>query len=104
MSKVKERKERTELTERQHEVFDWVCKFIIEKNYPPSIREIAKEFEFSEKAAHDYVNTFARKGWVSIEHNSARGIKVIQLASIFYGTVGELPIQIAPKGTATLQD
>ena len=108
MSKVKEIKERTELTERQHEIFDWICQFRIENDYPPSIREIGKQFNFSEKAAFDYVNTFAKKGWISVQHNRPRSIKILQLASIFYGTVGELPIQIAPNGTvkkvATLQD
>ena len=95
------------LTERQHSVLDWICIFIIEKGYPPTIREIGKQFEFSEKAAHDYVNTFVRKGWVSTEDKSPRSIRLLQLPSFFYGTVGELPIQIAPKGTvklATLQD
>lgn len=87
------------LTDRQHEVLDFICMFSIEKGYPPTNREIGAHFDFSYKAADDFVKVLVRKGYISQENNSPRSIKILKLASIYHGKVGGLFLQVAPRGT-----
>ena len=104
MSKVKEIKERTELTERQHEIFDWICQFRIENDYPPSIREIGKQFNFSEKAAFDHVNTLRKKGWIVTEPERPEGVsEYFSLPHFFMGLLGSCRYKLLPKGRSNLQ-
>ena len=90
------------LTNRQHEILDFICKFIIERSFAPTVREIADEFGFSEKAAHEHVQALERKKYIAMQPLRPRSIKVLKMASVFYGSVGDLFLQVVPKGTAQL--
>ena len=92
------------LTNRQHEVLDFICQFIIERSISPTIREIAEEFGFMEKAAYDHMHALERKEYIAREPGSPRSIKVLKMASEFYGSVGDLFLVIAPKGTVQLTE
>ena len=92
------------LSNRQHEILDFICSFIIERSFPPTIREIADEFGFTEKAAHDHVLTLERKKYIATQPLRPRSIKVLKMASEFYGSVGNLFLVVAPKGTAKVKE
>lgn len=58
---VKEKK----LTKRQKDILDYIKKFSANKKYPPSIREIAANFNLSSPAtAHVHVNKLIEKGYL----------------------------------------
>ena len=92
------------LTNRQHEVLDFICRFIVERSISPTFREIAEEFGFAEKAAYDHVLALERKGYIATQPLRPRSIKVLKMASEFYGTVGGLFLVVAPEGTAKVTE
>ena len=53
-----------ELTERQLEVFDYICTYYQEHFYPPTFREIAKHCHMSLSIAHRHVIALVNKGYV----------------------------------------
>lgn len=53
------------LTKRQKDILDYIKKFSANKKYPPSIREIAANFNLSSPAtAHVHVNKLIEKGYL----------------------------------------
>jgi repressor LexA len=64
------------ITKRQKTVLEKIKNFMVENSYPPTIRDIAREFGFSSpKAVTDHLKSLKRKGF--IERNSlARSIKL----------------------------
>lgn len=79
------------LTQRQLEVAKFISSFIEEHGYPPTIRDIAKHFDFSPKGAHDHIRALERKGVIKRELSKPRMIEII--AERF------IP---APKGTVKI--
>ena len=58
---IKEKK----LTKRQKDILEYIKKFSASKKYPPSIREIAANFNLSSPAtAHVHVNKLIEKGYL----------------------------------------
>jgi repressor LexA len=65
------------LTERQKEVFEFICNAIREELRPPTVREIADHFGFrSPKAATDHLDALERKGYIRRRDRKARNIEV----------------------------
>jgi repressor LexA len=64
------------ITKRQKTVLEKIRNFMVENSYPPTVRDIAREFGFSSpKAVTDHLKSLERKGF--IERNSlARSIKL----------------------------
>jgi repressor LexA len=64
------------ITKRQKTVLEKIKNFMMENSYPPTVRDIAREFGFSSpKAVTDHLKSLERKGF--IERNSlARSIKL----------------------------
>ena len=64
------------ITKRQKTILEKIKNFMVENSYPPTIRDIAREFGFSSpKAVTDHLKSLERKGF--IERNSlARSIKL----------------------------
>ena len=91
------------LTHRQHEIFDWICIFRVENRFSPSIREIAEAFGLSTRAALNYFHALAKKGYIEVQPDRPRSLRILKLASIYHGTVGDLFLQVAPKGTAKMR-
>jgi len=74
------------ITKRQKTVLEKIKNFMVENSYPPTIRDIAREFGFSSpKAVTDHLKSLERKGF--IERNSlARSIKLTGKAlDMLYG-------------------
>ena len=57
------------LTNRQTEILDFIKGFIKSHKYPPTIREIAGNFEISAKGAFDHVKALKKKGYIKCDLN-----------------------------------
>jgi len=51
-----------ELTNRQKQVLNFIADYIRKQSYPPTVREIADNFEISVKGAHDHITALRKKG------------------------------------------
>lgn len=64
------------LTKRQSEVLGFIKSFIESHKYPPTIREIAQNFEISVKGAYDHVKALEKKEVISCDTNRSRAIEI----------------------------
>jgi len=62
------------LTKRQNEILQFIREYIQDNQYPPSIREIGRNFSISVKGAYDHVKALEKKQVISINHNKSRAI------------------------------
>lgn len=67
-----------DLTEKQKQILDYISKFTKEKNYPPSIREIADQFQITPKGAYDHLKAIEKKGYIRTEKNRSRAIELLK--------------------------
>jgi len=66
-----------ELTERQKEVYNFIKKFTRMNGYPPTIREVSKNFGFSSPSGSlIHIKALQKKGYIERVHAS-RGIRLI---------------------------
>jgi len=64
------------ITKRQKTVLEKIKNFMVENSYPPTIRDIAREFGFSSpKAVTDHFKSLERKGFIE-RKSLARSIKL----------------------------
>ncbi len=64
-----------ELTRKQARVLEFVQKFIMERGYPPTIREIGTRFRFGPRAAKEHLDAIERKGYIK-RRKGARAIEI----------------------------
>ena len=68
-----------DLTPRQQEILDFIRNHLEVFNAPPTRAEIAGAFGFaSPNAAEDHLRALARKGSITLEPGSARGIRLVE--------------------------
>jgi len=67
------------LTRRQQDILEFICRTIEESSRPPTIREIGDEFSIgSTKGVSDHLDALERKGWIVRETGQARGIRPVK--------------------------
>lgn len=67
------------LTERQREVLVWLAKYIGDRGYSPTIRELCRAFNFvSPNGAMSHLTPLKRKGWVHWQEGHARTLRVAE--------------------------
>jgi repressor LexA len=66
------------LTKRQKEVLDFIRYYIEEHRYPPTIREIAGNFEISVKGAYDHVKALEKKEQLRCNMNRSRALELVE--------------------------
>lgn len=65
------------LTRRQREAFEFIRRFLSEKNYSPSLQEIAEGLQLSSLATvHKHLKTLSEKGLIKRHWNKGRGIEL----------------------------
>lgn len=70
-----------ELTKRQREIFDYIKKSVVEKGWPPSLREIGEEFGInSTNGVRSALEALERKGYIRRNRYLSRGIEIIKEA------------------------
>ncbi len=66
------------LTPRQQEIYDYLYRHLLENGYPPTLREICKEFGMrSTRAASDHLLALERKGFIIRTRDRSRGIELV---------------------------
>jgi repressor LexA len=68
-----------DLTSRQQEILDFIRNSLEVFSVPPTRAEIASAFGFaSPNAAEDHLRALAKKGAITLEPGSARGIRLVE--------------------------
>lgn len=68
-----------DLTPRQLEILQFIERFLAERGYPPTIREIAAEFRIvSLNAVRIHLKAIERKGYLQLDPKSSRGMRVTE--------------------------
>ena len=67
------------LTRRQREIYDFVCEFISEHGYSPSLEEIGAKFGLASVATvHKHVAQLVAKGWMRKAWNRSRSLEPVE--------------------------
>jgi repressor LexA len=66
-----------ELTARQREVFDFVTRFVKDQGYPPSVREIGRQFGVYPRAVFDHLKALEKKGYLKRKRLMSRGLEIL---------------------------
>ena len=67
-----------ELTDRQQEILSFIEQFRDENGYPPTLRQIGKQFDISSTfGVKRHMDALVKKGYILIESNASRGITVL---------------------------
>jgi len=70
------------LTRRQREIYDFVCHFVEEKRYSPSLEEIGAHFGLSSVATvHKHVQHLVEKGYLKKAWNRSRSVEPLRSES-----------------------
>ena len=68
------------LTTKQTEVYNLIKKFIKEKGYSPTIRELCKILGLNSSASiHRHLKILKQKGYITYEEGKSRTIKILNL-------------------------
>ncbi len=79
------------LTRRQREIYDYICGFIDEEGYSPSLEEIGAHFRLTSVATvHKHVAQLVEKGWLRKAWNRSRSLEPAREAA--GGGSAELPL------------
>lgn len=67
------------LTDRQEDILSFIKNFLEEYGYPPTLRQIGKQFSISSTfGVKRHLDALEKKGYLNIESNASRGISVIK--------------------------
>ncbi|MFQ6090735.1 MAG: transcriptional repressor LexA, partial [Candidatus Bipolaricaulia bacterium] len=76
------------LTERQHQILQFIVKAIEERGLPPTIREIGERFGITSTwGVRRHLHALERKGFIRRREGQARGIELVidRVRKLFYG-------------------
>lgn len=83
---------------RQAEVLAYIRSYIEENRYPPTVREISRNFDVWDNSARSIVEALSKKGMIEVNDMTARTIRVVHQsghpACIYCG--GLIPEDIGP--------
>jgi repressor LexA len=67
------------LTDRQEDILSFIKQFTLESGYPPTLREIGKNFQISSTfGVKRHLEALVKKGFINIESNASRGISLVR--------------------------
>ncbi len=76
-------KKKLAITKYQRQALIEICRFIDKNGYPPTIKELADSFGITGPSMKDRLSHLVNKGYISMQANKGRSIKVLkQLADI----------------------
>lgn len=65
------------LTPKQKPIFEYIKKYIKEKEYSPSLEEVGRHFKLAKSTIHQHVETLKEKGYLSKLNYQARSIEIL---------------------------
>jgi len=68
------------LTEKQQAILDFIQKYLEEHQYPPSVREIGRQFGIYPATVQDHISALQRKGCLQKQRFQSRSISVPESA------------------------
>jgi repressor LexA len=78
------------LTRRQREIYDFICDFVDQRGYSPSLEEIGAHFELASVATvHKHIQHLVSKGWLTKASNRSRSLEPVSEGS---SEVPEIPL------------
>lgn len=66
------------LTQKQANIYNAIMKYKIENGYPPTLNELGEMLNKSVGAVRHGLRILERKGYIEVEGNRSRAIKVIK--------------------------
>ena len=70
-----------DLTERQREILRYLHDFIVDRGYPPTVREIGSAMQIrSTNGVNDHLLALERRGWITRSENKSRTTKLTDAA------------------------
>lgn len=83
---------KTNLTERQREILDFITQFRDANGYPPTLREIGSKFGISSTfGVKRHLEALQKKGYLTVESNASRGISIVDSGEEVKKVADELP-------------
>jgi len=68
------------LTEKQQAILNFIQEYLAEHQYPPSVREIGKQFGIYPATVQDHISALTRKGFLQKQRFQSRSISVASVA------------------------
>jgi len=102
-----------ELSAKQKQILDFITRFIQEKDYPPSVRDVVKGCGISSSSvAQYYLDVLERKGYIRRDREISRGIALVKSPADFVtvpvlGTISAgrpIPVPSADTWVTTPED
>jgi repressor LexA len=102
-----------ELSAKQKQILNFITRFIQERDYPPSVRDIAKGCGISSSSvAQYYLDVLERKGYIRRDREVSRGIALVKSPADFVtvpvlGTISAgqpIPVPSADTWVTTPED
>jgi repressor LexA len=88
------------LTHRQREILDFISASIVERGFPPTLREIGEHFNIrSTNGVNDHLKALEKKGHLRREDLKSRAMRPI----LPDGSGEVVPLRRPPQGTGTVQ-
>jgi repressor LexA len=88
------------LTQRQREILDFISASIVERGFPPTLREIGEHFSIrSTNGVNDHLKALEKKGHLRREDLKSRAMRPV----LPDGSGEVVPLRRAPVGTGTVQ-
>lgn len=78
------------LTKRQEQTLDFIRSSIVERGYPPTLREIGEHMGIrSTNGVNDHLRALERKGYLRREDMKSRALKLVDMAASLTASVPE---------------
>ena len=88
------------LTQRQREILDFISASIVERGFPPTLREIGEHFNIrSTNGVNDHLKALEKKGHLRREDHKSRAMRPV----LPDGSGEVVPLRRPPQGTGTVQ-
>jgi len=83
--------EKRKLTDKQKEVLKFIYDKIKIEKLPPTVREIAKHFNFSSTGTvRDYLKALVNKGYIKVKSHKSRAIEIVREALYSFPILGKV--------------
>ncbi|MFA8343537.1 MAG: transcriptional repressor LexA [Rhodothermaceae bacterium] len=90
---------KTNLTDRQQTILDFITEFVETNGYPPTYREIGAHFGIASTfGVKRHIDALVKKGYLHIESNSSRSLSIINNSSPPENTSSDNMIEVPVVG------
>ena len=93
------------ITRRQHEVYDFISRFVAEHGYSPSFEEIGKGLDLTSLATvHKHISNLEKKGLLTRDYNRSRSIDLLPPKGRLKQAMSNLERALMPKPQKTKRE